>query len=468
MINPHIFRQYDIRGIVNKDFTPHDSALIARSILQFARESNIPLRTLVVGRDARAHSQEIFNHFTRACKNEGINIINIGVVTTPILYFTLHTTPYTHGVMITASHNPAEYNGFKICLNKKSISGKSIERIRDIVFNSEEIIHQNLPGNILPYDALTRYIQSIANDFSHLANKKYRILFDCNNGPAGLVMPEVIKKLGWKQCSVIHETLDGSFPNQKPDPTVETNNKTLKQMILKSAHPTIGISFDGDADRMAAHTEQGELIPGDYMLALLSKNVLHHFPGARVVFDIKSSNSLSQTIAKHGGIPVMSPTGHSNIKTTMSHNKALLGGELSGHFFFADKSYGYDDGIYAGMRLIEYLQEEQTTLHATLKTIPASVNSPELRIPCAEQDKATIIAKVATFFENNTNVKLITIDGLRIEASYGWGIIRASNTEPVLSLRFEGVDTHGLRSIKQDFLHILKTCMQEDILAKHF
>lgn len=468
MISPHIFRQYDIRGIVGKDFSPQESAQIARAILQYAKELNINIRTLVVGRDARESSLDIFNHFTQACRNEGINIINIGVVTTPIMYFTLHTTPYIHGVMITASHNPGEYNGFKMCFNKKSISGKAIERIKDIALADKEIIHQGDHGNTLPYDALSRYIDCIVKDFSHLKNTKTSIVFDCNNGPAGLVMPEIIKKLNLVFCSTIHENLDGSFPNQKPDPTVEANGIILKNKIVHAPHQTIGIGFDGDADRMAARTEDGSLIAGDYMLALLSQNVLADFPGARVVIDIKSSNSLTQTIIQNGGTPIMSPTGHSNIKTTMSANKALLGGELSGHFFFADKSYGYDDGIYAALRLIEQLNETKTTLIQALSKIPASICSPELRIPCPEEQKSSIINTVLAHFTHHPNAKLITLDGLRIETTYGWGIIRASNTEPVLSLRFEGCDETGLCLIKNDFLGILKTCIDKDLLAKHF
>ena len=468
MISPHIFRQYDIRGIVGKDFAPQESAQIARAIVHYAKEHNINIRTLVVGRDARASSHEIFNHFTQACRNEGINIINIGVVTTPILYFTLHTTPYTHGVMITASHNPGEYNGFKICLNKKSLSGKAIERIRDIALENNEVSHQDHVGNTLPYDALTRYIDIIAKDFAHLNKAKISIVFDCNNGPAGLVMPGIIKKLNLIFCSTIHEKLDGSFPNQKPDPTVEANGAILKNKIVKAPHPTIGIGFDGDADRMSARAEDGSLISGDTMLALLSQNVLAHFPGARVVFDIKSSNSLTQTIINNGGTPIMSPTGHSNIKLTMATNKALLGGELSGHFFFADKSYGYDDGIYAALRLVEYLIEENTTLTQAMSKIPASICSPELRIPCAEELKHAVISTVLSHFKNYPDAKLITLDGLRIETAYGWGIIRASNTEPVLSMRFEGSDIDGLEHIKNDFLQILKTCVAEEILIKHF
>jgi len=467
-MSPHIFRQYDIRGIVGKDFTPQESAQIARAILHYAKELNINIRTLVVGRDARESSHEIFNHFTQACRNEGINIINIGVVTTPIMYFTLHTTPYIHGVMITASHNPGEYNGFKICFNKKSISGKAIERIRDIALADKEIAHHSDHGNILPYDALSRYINNITKDFAHLHSKKISVVFDCNNGPAGLVIPDLIKKMNWFFCSTLHEKLDGAFPNQKPDPTVEANGIKLKTKIIHAPTPTIGIGFDGDADRMAARTEDGALVAGDYMLALLSQNVLAHFPGARVVVDIKSSNSLTQTIIKNGGTPIMSPTGHSNIKATMSTNKALLGGELSGHFFFADKSYGYDDGIYAALRLIEHLIETQTTLLHAINQLPASTCSPELRIPCAEENKHSVINTVLAHFSNHPTAKLITLDGLRIETTYGWGIIRASNTEPVLSLRFEGSDTSGLENIKNDFLEILKTCVAEEVLAKHF
>lgn len=468
MINPQIFRQYDIRGVVGKDFTPQESTHIARALVLYAKEHGVQLRTLVVGRDAREHSHDIFNHFTQACRNEGINIINIGVVTTPIMYFTLHTTPYMHGVMITASHNPAEYNGFKICLNKKSLSGASIQRLRELALETKEIPHQAAHGNILPYDAVSRYIDTITKDFAHLHNMNLSIVFDCNNGPAGLVMPSIIEKMNWRFCSTIHERLDGTFPNQKPDPTVEANGVALKHIIEQATTPTIGFGFDGDADRMAARTEEGNLVSGDSTLALLSQNVLTHFPGARIVFDIKSSNALSQVVVQNGGTPIMSPTGHSNIKLTMAANKALLGGELSGHFFFADKSYGYDDGIYAALRLIEYLLETKTTLTDAVDKIPASIASPELRIPCAEEHKASIIDLVLMHFQNHPEAKLITLDGLRIETAYGWGIIRASNTEPVLSLRFEGSDEPGLAHIKEDFFSILKNCLSEELLRKHF
>ena len=219
---------------------------------------------------------------------------------------------------------------------------------------------------------------------------------------------------------------------------------------------------------MAARTESGELISGDTMLAILTKQVLHDYPNAHIVFDIKSSNSLTQTILKRGGIPIMSPTGHSNIKVTMAAHNALLGGELSGHFFFADKSFGYDDGIYAALRLIEHLVAAKQTLIDAANEIPKSICTPELRIPCPERKKTEIIQTVATFFEEANNAKIITIDGVRIEKKYGWGILRASNTEPLLSLRFEGETPDGLQHIKNDFLEILETCMNKEDLTKHF
>lgn len=468
MINPSIFRQYDIRGIVGNDFSPEDSFHIAHSIITFAQEQNIKLTTLVVGRDARVHSEKIFTHFTNGCKALGINVIDIGIVATPVLYFTLNTTGYHHGVMITASHNPAEYNGFKICFKQKSLYGKAIERIGQLCHGKASTTPAPVPGTTKPYDALSKYINYLAFEFDHLKNNSTAVLFDCNNGPAALIIPTLIGKLNWKNAKTLHEIVDGTFPHQKPDPTVEKNGQILKHKLVAAATPALGIAFDGDADRMAARTEQGALVSGDTMLAILTQQVLQEFPGAHIVFDIKSSNNITQTIVENGGIPIMSPTGHSNIKVTMAANNALLGGELSGHFFFADKSFGYDDGIYAALRLIEYLATTHQTLTVAVSKIPASICTPELRIPCPEQDKPAIIKTVASFFATANNAKIITIDGVRIEREYGWGILRASNTEPLLSLRFEGSTTDGLEHIKKDFLEILETCMDKDQLTKHF
>jgi len=466
MINPTIFRKYDIRGIVNKDFTAEESALIAHGIWKYAKEQNIQLRTIVVGRDARVHSSEIFKNITNALKSLGVTIIDIGIVTTPIMYFTIHTTPYAQGIMITASHNPGEYNGFKICFNKKSLHGPAIERLKELTPQTLPQHHGDHTGTTLTYDALSRYIDGLALDFEYLSNKKIHIIFDCNHGPAALVIPKLIEKLKWKNCSAIHTTLDGTFPHQKPDPTVEKNGIILKEHLSKQTIPTIGIGFDGDADRMSARDESGALVSGDILLALMSKNILAHFPNARIVFDIKSSSALSKMIIKHGGTPIMSPTGHSNIKITMAQHKALLGGELSGHFFFADKSYGYDDGIYAAMRLIELLDETENSLEHELKQIPESTCSPEFRIPCAEEEKEKIIISMNSFFKDAENTKLSAIDGIRIENEFGWGLVRPSNTEPVISLRFEGTSTENLNIIKKDVYCVLEKHLSKEVLLE--
>ena len=466
MINPTIFRKYDIRGIVNKDFTAEESALIAHGIWKYAKEQNIQLRTIVVGRDARVHSAEIFKNITTALKSLGVTIIDIGIVTTPILYFTIHTTPDAHGIMITASHNPGEYNGFKICFNKKSLHGPAIERLKELTPQTLPQHHGEYNGTTLTYDALSRYIDGLALDFEYLSNKKMHIIFDCNHGPAALVIPKLIEKLKWKNCSAIHTTLDGTFPHQKPDPTVEKNGIILKEHLSKQTAPTIGIGFDGDADRMSARDESGALVSGDILLALMSKNVLAHFPNARIVFDIKSSSALSKMIINNGGTPIMSPTGHSNIKVTMAQHKALLGGELSGHFFFADKSYGYDDGIYAAMRLIELLDETENSLQHELKQIPESTCSPEFRIPCAEEEKEKIITSMNSFFKDAENTKLSAIDGIRIENEFGWGLVRPSNTEPVISLRFEGTNIESLNIIKKDVYGVLEKHLSKEVLLE--
>lgn len=467
-MSPSIFRQYDIRGIIGTDFIPEDSASIAHAIVIFAHEKHINLSSLVVGRDARSHSEAIFHHFTSACKALGINVIDIGVVATPVLYFTLNTTGYAHGVMITASHNPAEYNGFKICLNQKSLYGKDIQRLGELCLTDKQLPHAAVPGHTKHFDAITKYINYLTFEFGHLIGLTMPIIFDCNSGPAALLVPRLIQSLGWKNATTIHEVVDGTFPHQKPDPTVEKNGLILKSKISCAPAPTLGIALDGDADRMAARTEDGTLVAGDVMLALFSQQVLKEFPQAHIVFDIKSSSSLTKTIIKHGGIPIMSPTGHSNIKVTMASSDALLGGELSGHFFFADKAFGYDDGIYAGLRLIEYLTTTGQTLSGALESVPQSVCTPELRIPCPETSKNAVIQAVTSFFASHPNAQVVTIDGVRVERDYGWGIVRASNTEPLLSIRFEGSTPEGLQHIKNDFLEILETCVDPELITKYF
>lgn len=448
-----IFREYDIRGIVGTEL--HLSAVydFGKAIATYLLAKDPTCSTLALGMDGRVHSQAIKEELTRALTDSGINVLFLGTCTTPSVYFSLHNLPVDGGIMITASHNPKEYNGFKICLGKESIAGQQIQELKNI-YKSEHRISTSKKGSYTEQPIHVLYINWLVNHFAHLKNIDVPIIIDCGNGAAGTMVPKLISALGWRNARIIYEEIDGNFPHHEADPTVEANMVDVRQ-ILATEHYSFGIGFDGDADRMGAVTKLGQLITGDRLLTLFSQLILKEHPGANIICDISSSSILLNILTSWGAHPHMIQTGHTNIKHAIKQYGAMLGGELSCHFFFADRYFGYDDGIYAALRLVELIHTSKKDLIELLSFFPTTYSTPVIRIPCNPEMSAEIIKQTHHYALENPQLQCTTIDGVRLDFPYGWLLVRASNTQPVLCVRCEATSQAELRHIKLELLRIL-------------
>ncbi|MCK4265092.1 phosphomannomutase/phosphoglucomutase [Candidatus Babeliales bacterium] len=462
----NIFREYDIRGIIGEELPIDDTYDLAQAIVTYYLKQNSNIKNILIGMDGRLHSPAIKENMTKAITDLGLNVIDIGVCTTPVLYFSLFNHPKSFtGFIITASHNPKDYNGIKICLDKKIVWGKQIQEIKKIVQEKNFYkYYEEKKGNIETYDATSEYIKWLLKAFSHLKNLEIAAIIDCGNGTAGTVVPRLVNEMGWKNIKFLYEEVDGAFPNHEADPTKSENMKDVFDHLKKDPKLELGIGFDGDCDRMSPVTKDCYLVPGDKLLAVFSKQVLKNHPAATVVFDIKSSSGLIEFLEKWNAKPIMAPSGHSKIKDIMQKQNALLAGELSCHFFFKDRYFGYDDGVYAMMRLFEILHETNKTLSELIAEFPQKFSTPEYRLTCKEENKHLIVDHVISHFANKKNIEILTIDGIRAQMSYGWGLVRASNTQPVISLRFESDTEEGLRKVKWDFTQALKLHLDVNFL----
>ena len=464
IISDSAFREYDIRGIVGQEIPIEATYDLASAITVYFKQHKPDIRQIAVAMDGRTHSPAIKELVCAAVTDAGINVIFLGTCPTPALYFSQHTTSADAGIMITASHNPKEYNGLKLCLNKESVSGNQLREIRTLYKNGTRITAKE-KGSIVNEPIHKAYTTWLVDQFAHLKGLDMPLVLDCGNGVAGTIVPELIKELGWKNITILFSEIDGTYPHHDADPTLEKNMEDVKR-VLATTSCKLGLGFDGDADRVSAMTKEGYLIPGDKLLALLAKPIIHTYPGATVVCDVTSSSALLHVVACWGGHCCMVPTGHASIKAAMKKEHALLGGELSGHFTFADRYFGFDDGIYAALRLIEYIQASNQTLSDLVNVFPPIHSSPSIRIPCDCSRIRDMIDTVRTHFEKQSETTLITIDGIRVTTPYGWGLIRASNTQPVISLRFESTTENGLLRIKQDFAKLLASYFDEATLKK--
>ncbi len=449
----NIFREYDIRGIVNNELIVSEVYDLGKAILTHLHGRYPDITRVIIGRDGRTHSSDIHTELVRAAINLGFDVIDIDVVPTPTLYFAVKTLPEAHGLQITASHNPKEYNGIKIW----GAWGAHIQDIRQI-FESKKFLTplKDSCGRVIQHDALTEYIAYLVDHFSDLKNKTINAVIDCGNAPGGLVFPRLVKAMGWKNVQLLFTELDGTFPNHEADPTVAENMTFVQQALTDNSSLQVGIGLDGDCDRMSPMTKSGVLVAGDKLLALFAQDVLQQSPHAAIVCDIKSSSSLFELLTTWKATYHLSPSGHSLIKEAMITHEALLAGELSCHFFFKDRYFGYDDGIYAGCRLLDILDKTQKSLESLLSIFPHKESSPEIRIGCRnEEEKGIIVNAVRKIFVDRKDAEIISIDGIRAEMSYGWGLVRASNTQPVVSLRFESNSPEGLIRVKNDFYDIL-------------
>lgn len=439
---PHeIFKAYDIRGIVATALTPAVVELIGHAIGSEARARK--LSSIAIGRDGRLSGPALTQALTDGIRKSGIDVIDVGIVATPMLYFAAHELCDYSGVMVTGSHNPPEYNGLKMVLGGETLAAEAIQALRHRI-EQQDFTHGS--GGYRELEIGERYLQRITGDIK--LTRPIKLVVDCGNGVAGAFAPELYRRLGCEVTELFCE-VDGTFPNHHPDPSVPEN---LQDVIhaLETTDADIGFAFDGDGDRLGVVTKDGRIIYADRQLMLFAADVLSRNPGGQIIFDVKCTRNLAPWIEQHGGNPVMWKTGHSFVKAKLKETGALLAGEMSGHIFFKERWYGFDDGLYAGARLLELLSKEQD-IGATLNALPDSLNTPELQIKLAEGENHALIAQLQREARFPHADRVITIDGLRVEYRDGFGLIRASNTTPVAVLRFEAKDEAALKRIQQDF-----------------
>ncbi|RJQ46954.1 MAG: phosphomannomutase/phosphoglucomutase [Nitrospiraceae bacterium] len=441
-MNPSIFRQYDIRGIWEKDLTPDVVELIGRGFASYLLKSlNKETAKISVGRDARLHSPAIRDSLLKGLTGSGIDVVDLGVCPTPLQYYSMYKLSLDGGVMITGSHNPPEFNGFKLSVGKATIFGDAIQDVRKIIDADD---FKRGRGNTETYPVINDYIDHLRDKFPSLSGIK--VVVDAGNGTGGLVAPKIMKALGAEVIELYCEP-DGNFPNHHPDPTVEKNLTALIAKV-KETKAHVGIGYDGDADRIGAIDEDGNIIWGDKLMIIFSRDILKDNPGAKIIGEVKCSQTMYDDIAAHGGIPIMWKTGHSLIKEKLKKEHALLAGEMSGHLFFAHRYFGYDDAVYASLRLLEIIKKAGMPYSTKnlLKDVPHTVATPEIRFDCPDEIKFMIAEKAQTAFNEYPS---ITIDGIRIQFPDGWALIRASNTQPVLVLRFEAQSQQRISEIRQ-------------------
>ena len=452
MFSPVIFREYDIRGVYEKEFDLDFCKELGKAFTRYLRKEGLkPLVT--IGHDARLSSPDISKALIKGINEEGGDVLFLGLVTTPISYFSMFETEATGGIMVTGSHNPPDYNGFKISKGKTTIFGEQIQDLKRIVEGPEDNSIDYAVGSTKEIDIFTPYLDKYTKEFSGLEDIK--VVVDCGNGAAGSVIRKLYEGVGLKPI-ILFEEPDGNFPNHHPDPTVEKNLKELKKSVLENnAH--IGIGFDGDADRIAIVDENANSILGDELMILVSRYILMENPGEKIIGDVKCSDRLYEDIEKCGGKPIIWKTRHSLIKNKIKEEKAPFGGELSGHIFFADKNYGYDDALYAGLRLVEILAKTGKTPSQLLEGLPTVYNTPEIRIDTTEEKKVSIVKILKEKYSSDTeDYKVNQIDGVRISYKDGWALARSSNTQPVLVLRFEATSEESLNRIQNEIESLVK------------
>jgi phosphomannomutase/phosphoglucomutase len=446
-MNPQVFREYDIRGVVQDDFDDEFVVDLGRayaSILLEAGKHNITL-----GRDCRLSSDRLRELLLEGLVPAGINVTDVGVVPTPLLYFSMVHWQMDGGAMITGSHNAAEYNGFKLGVGPTTIFGEEIQRVRKLV-EARAFKTTGAKGSLTMRPVLPDYQDYIRRNIKLEAGMKVAV--DGGNGCGGVVAAPLMREMGLETVELYIE-MDGRFPNHHPDPTVEENMRDL-QAAVKSSGARVGIAYDGDADRIGAVDENQRIVWGDELMVVFARSILKERPGAAIIGDVKCSRRLYDDIAQHGGRPIMWKTGHSLIKSKLKQENAALAGEMSGHMFFNDRYYGFDDAIYASFRLLEILGRERRGLGAILADLPKTSFTPEIRLDCPDDRKFEVVRKAAEYFRGN--YETIDIDGARVNFPGGWGLVRASNTQPALVMRFEARDEKTLAEIRSIFERKLK------------
>jgi len=437
IMNRSIFREYDVRGLVDEDLQTDIVLNLGRAIGTYA--ANHGVQTMTLGRDCRLSSPALSAVIQEGLLASGVDVIDIGTCATPILYFSVRHLGTGGGVMVTGSHNPPEFNGFKICVGPDTIYGGEIQALREII---EKGSFRSGSGRASGRDVAQAYLDTIFENVK--VRPGLRVVLDGGNGVGGRFAVPLFERFG---CDLhgIHIDMDGRFPNHHPDPTVPENLRDLIVQV-RQKKADVGIAFDGDADRIGVVTDQGDILWGDELLLLFARFILQECPGAAVIGEVKCSQRLYDDIAARGGRPIMWKAGHSLIKGKMKEEKAVLAGEMSGHLFFADRYFGYDDAIYAAARLLEILSRTGQKLSEILADVPKTVTTPEIRIECPDEIKFDVVHDVTEVFRKDH--RIIDTDGVRILFADGWGLIRASNTQPVLVLRFEASTAETLEQIR--------------------
>ncbi|MAW25155.1 MAG: phosphomannomutase/phosphoglucomutase [Gammaproteobacteria bacterium] len=445
-MNPTIFRAYDVRGTYPDQLNRDVVGALGQAIGTYAKQRG--QSTVVTARDGRLSGPDLQDALNQGLIRAGIDVIDVGMVPTPVLYFAALTLGTGSGVMVTGSHNPPDYNGFKMMIGGHTLYGDDITGLYDAIESDSLVVGE---GSISEADALIPYLKQITGDVQ--LKKPLKIAVDCGNGVAGVCAEALFKQLG---CDVVplYVEIDGTFPNHHPDPS---KPKNLVDVItaVKTQHCDVGLAFDGDGDRVGVITEHGELIFADRLMMLLSEDVLSRNAGATIIYDVKCSRHLGPVIKRAGGEPLMWKTGHSLVKAKMKETGALLAGEMSGHIFFKERWLGFDDGLYTAARLLEIFAKSDQPVSVLFEAIPDDVSTPELNIEVPDTEKFAIVERVASIIQAE-GLPLSTIDGVRVDLESGWGLIRCSNTTPNLVLRFEAESTEALETIQSTMLTALK------------
>ena len=434
-----IFRQYDIRGIVERDLTPTVARAIGRAFAAYAQQRNVR-GSVAVGRDNRPSGSALRDGLVEGLTTSGMDVVDIGVVPTPLLYWTLHHEKVIGGIQITGSHNPPEYNGFKLSYGKESLHGEAIQELHKLTAQSSS----GGGGKVRQVEVIDRYLDDVIERIGKL-KRPMKVVYDCGNGAGSLVAPQLFKRLGVEAKGLFCES-DGTFPNHHPDPTVPENLEDLIATV-RERNAEIGVAFDGDADRIGVVDDAGAIVWGDRILILYARDALARTgKGQSIIFDVKCSQALPDAITAAGGRPVMWKTGHSLIKDKMKEMKAPVAGEMSGHMFFTEGFYGHDDALYGAARLLRIIADGGKTVRELLSDVPDFVSTPELRIDVPEEEKFEIVKRAVAHFKSLHDVN--DVDGVRVLFGDGWGLIRASNTQPALVARYEALTAKRLSEIR--------------------
>ena len=451
-INPDIFRAYDIRGVVGDTLTGETARLIGRAFAAHALVAGQP--RVVVGGDGRTSTDELREHLWRGLREGGVDVLDIGTVPTPLLYYAAEVEGTGTGVMITGSHNPPEYNGLKMMIGGAPMTEAGIQELRARI---EQRDFRSGHGEIDRVDVIERYTRHVASGVA--VRRAIKVVVDCGNGVAGLVAPRLLAAIG---CEVVplYTQVDGTFPNHHPDPADAANMADLVVAVRRHG-ADVGVAFDGDGDRLGVVTDLGEIIWPDRAMMLFAQDILGKNPGAGIVFDVKCSRHLPALVRSLGGQPIMWKTGHSHVKAKIRASGALFGGEFSGHLCFADRWFGFDDAIYSAARLMELLAAERRAASEVFAEFPTAVATPEIKIPTTDEAKFAVVRRLVEALRGTAHAggepTLTEIDGLRLDYADGWGLVRASNTSPVLSLRFEADDEDALARIQHAFTSALRS-----------